>query len=146
MSASFNATAAMTSFAPHVFLAVPHGGAWDTMKTIVVPWAIQFVASWAAFLIYMKMDYDHYTAGTLSAHKLPTRHPLKPFWEVQLRMIPLVLYNQLVVWPLMYLLFIWPIWSQTHISEVEWSQRFGWWSLPVVWLLLAVISDQMWYW
>lgn len=147
MTTSLNATlTGVTSFSPHTFLAVPHGDSWDAMQTIVVPWTAQFVASWVAFLLFMKMDYDHYVQGTLSLSKLPTRHPLKPFWEVQLRMIPLVLYNQLVVWPLMYLLFIWPVWSQTHISESEWSRRYGWWSLPFAWLALAVISDQMWYW
>ena len=139
---------AVTSFVPQTtaFLSVPHGTNWNVMQTIIVPWSVQFVFSWVAFLLFMKMDYEHYTLGQLSIMKLPTRHPLKPFWEVQLRMIPLVFYNQLVVWPLMYLLILWPIWSQTHISEGEWSKRFGWWSLPLSWFALAIISDQMWYW
>lgn len=71
---------------------------------------------------------------------------LNPFWVVQFRMIPLVLYNQLVVWPLVYLILLWPIWSKTHLSESEWSSRYGIWTLPPAWLALAIISDQMWYW
>lgn len=127
------------------FLSAPHSD-WESMKTLVVPCAVQFLFSWLAFFIFMKMDYDHYRRGSLETHKLPTRHPLVPFWLVQLRMIPLVLYNQLVVWPLVYLFLLWPIWAHTHVSEVEWSKRFGWWTIFPAWLVLAVISDQMWYW
>ncbi len=97
-------------------------------------------------LCVCRLDYEHYINGSLEKNKLPTRHPLNPFWVVQFRMIPLVLYNQLVVWPLVYLILLWPIWSKTHLSESEWSSRYGIWTLPPAWLALAIISDQMWYW
>lgn len=56
-------------------------------------------------------------------------------------MVPLVLYNQLVVWPLMFLLFVWPQWSMNLTTTSEW----GWKMIPGV-VVLLLISDQMWYW
>lgn len=112
-------------------------GSYSAAETFLLPWLVQFVASWVAFLGYMANDYRHYRAATLESAKLPTRHPLKPFWPSQLRMLPLVLYNQCVVWPLTSLLLVWPQWSMARGS-------YGWLTLPVM-LLLMLVSDQMWY-
>lgn len=136
-----------SSVAAHVaWLATPHGGAdvWHAggLRVLVVNWAVQFVASWVAFGIYMVWDYRNYRAGTLERDKLPSRHPLAPFWWSQLRMVPLVLYNQCVVWPLVFLTLVWPQWAQNEKSVEAWS-----WPVAIPALLaMMVVSDQMWYW
>jgi hypothetical protein len=87
--------AAQSELAAHVeFLLTPHGFDWAIWETFFLTWAVQFVASWVAFLLYMALDYQHYRANMLNEKKLPTRHPLVPFWESQTHMIPVILYNQ----------------------------------------------------
>lgn len=125
------------------FLTTP-GHAWETGGRILfVNWAVQFVCSWIAFSIYIVWDYRNYKSNTLEKAKLPSRHPLDPFWYSQLRMVPLVLYNQCVVWPLVHVLFLWPQWVRNE-KTVE---HFGGWPGTIATLLfLMFISDQMWYW
>jgi sterol desaturase/sphingolipid hydroxylase (fatty acid hydroxylase superfamily) len=59
-------------------------------------------------------------------------------------MVPLVLFNQLIVWPLVSLLIIWPIWQQREaesgISSWSWIAQLG------TLVSLMVVSDQLWYW
>ena len=100
--------------------------------------------SWAAFSVYMIWDYQNYLAGKLATAKLPSRHPLVPFWRSQLHMVPLVLYNQLVVWPLVQLLFLWPTW-QSRQAPVWGPGGWGWWTIPCL-LAGMLISDVLWYW
>lgn len=135
--------APVTAVSRHVdFLLTPHAD-WSTAKVFVINWAVQFVCSWIAFSIYIVWDYANYKAHQLEQHKLPSRHPLDPFWWSQLRMVPLVLYNQLVVWPLVMLLLVWPQWM-LNMRPIE---AFGgyWGAIPIM-VGLMVISDQMWYW
>lgn len=106
------------------FLATRHG--WPELRILVVNWAVQFVCSWVAFSIYVVWDYRNWKAGRLESSKLPSRHPLHPFWWSQLRMVPLVLYNQLVVWPLVNLLLCWPQWAVTERPLSYW----GWSIIP----------------
>lgn len=122
---------------------------WAEAQTLVVPWATQFVCSWAAFLLYMRLDYVHYVNRRLYGPdvKLPSRHPMVPFWRSQLRMVPLVLFNQCVVWPLVSLLLVWPLWARTNTSSP--AAPLGGWSLaqlaPAL-LACLFVSDLQWYW
>lgn len=124
------------------FLLTPHTDDWEAQKVFVINWAVQFVCSWIAFSIYIVWDYKNYKAGQLEKNKLISRHPLDPFWWSQLRMVPLVLYNQLVVWPLVMLLLVWPQW----VMNMRSFDAFGWWGFFPVLIGLMLISDQMWYW
>jgi sterol desaturase/sphingolipid hydroxylase (fatty acid hydroxylase superfamily) len=160
---------ALTSHA--AFLAEPHG-VWPDAMTLVLPWAVHFVFSWLGFLLYMVWDYNAYRAGKLKALKLPTRHPvdaapaeamspgvdpvsptpahwpilfgirMPPFWYSQLFMCPLVLFNQLVVWPLVSLLVVWPQWARNYRPLADWT----WAELLPTMVVLFLISDVMWYW
>lgn len=130
------------------WLAEPHD-TWNDAQTLIVPWAMQFVCSWVAFFTYMWLDYQHLSRGDLygPSVKLPSRHPLKPFWRSQLHMVPLVLFNQCIVWPLVSLTLIWPIWGRTNTSTV--SSPLGGWSLGplvAVFVVNMVLSDTLWYW
>lgn len=130
------------------WLSTPHRN-WRDAETLVVPWAVQFVCSWAAFLLYMRLDYEHYMRGSLygPSAKLPSRHPLRPFWAVQLRMVPLVLFNQCVVWPLVSLAVVWPLWARTNTSAL--GDVLGGWragALLPAFLACMAASDQLWYW
>lgn len=152
------------------WLATSHSdAAWNSMQTIFWPWLIQFVMSWVGFGIYMVWDYNCWKKGTLENEKLPSRHPIQeapiapptgfngkipllfgkylpvdPFWYSQLFMVPLVLYNQLVVWPLVSLLIVWPQWQQNWVSLNEWPGGYIGVFASLIGLML--ISDQMWYW
>lgn len=146
------------------FLTTPHTHDWAAAETLFWPWLIQFVMSWVGFSTYMVWDYNAYKAGKLDAIKLPSRHPvdvaplrdptpddprmsvwgirMNAFWYAQLFMVPIVLFNQLVVWPLVSLLVVWPQWAQNHAYASEWS----WSALIPTTMVLMLISDQMWYW
>jgi sterol desaturase/sphingolipid hydroxylase (fatty acid hydroxylase superfamily) len=50
---------------------------------------------------------------------------VSPFWYAQLFMVPLVLFNQLVVWPLVSLLVVWPQWARRHRTVEEWVAGVG---------------------
>jgi sterol desaturase/sphingolipid hydroxylase (fatty acid hydroxylase superfamily) len=102
-----------------------------------------FVMSWTGFISYMFQDYKHYQSKQLEALKLPTRHPLAPFWKSQLSMVPAVLFNELVVWPLVSLLVIAPQWSANY-DAVWWSDR--WYLTPFAFIGCLLVSDFMWYW
>lgn len=133
---------------------------WGALETLFYPWAVQFVMSWVGFTIYMVWDYRSYARGTLETDKLPSRHPIhdnpkgagerltlcgvpcSPFWYSQLFMVPLVLYNQLVVWPLVSLLVVWPQWAQNRTPLAAWS----WPGVVGALAALMLVSDQMWYW
>ena len=123
------------------FFAGDPAGVW---RVLLLNWGVQFFMSWAAFLLYMVWDYTNYRAGALARAKLPSRHPLEPFWWSQLRMVPLVLYNQLVVWPLVMLLLLWPTWAARE-APVWGAGGWGWATLPAL-LALMLVSDQLWYW
>jgi sterol desaturase/sphingolipid hydroxylase (fatty acid hydroxylase superfamily) len=127
------------------FLSRPHD-LWEQQGGWIffLNWAVQFFCSWAAFSIYIIWDYRNYKEGKLETSKLPSRHPMIPFWWSQIRMVPMVLYNQLVVWPLVFLLLIWPQWVISQRTAAEWPGGYP--SLIVSMLLLLLISDQMWYW
>ena len=43
------------------------------------------------------------------------------FWFSQLFMVPLVLFNQCIVWPLVSLLCIWPLWAGRDGSLAAWA-------------------------
>ena len=148
------------------FLLTPHS--LSESSTLIIPWVVQFVASWVAFLLYMRADFETFQRGGEEYFvkvKLPTRHPLtrnpggrageasslfglfprpSTFWYSQLFMVPLVLFNQLIVWPLVSFLFIWPIWQQREaesgISSWSWAAQLG------TLVSLMVVSDQLWYW
>ena len=111
-------------------------------------------------VLYMTWDYASYVRGTLETDKLPSRHPIhesptgeakhyllgvevSPFWYSQLFMVPIVLYNQLVVWPLMSLLFVWPQWAQHQPGFIgsDWS----WVGFVCCFAVCMMISDQMWW-
>jgi sterol desaturase/sphingolipid hydroxylase (fatty acid hydroxylase superfamily) len=166
-SAAAAASAAAASHAS--FLATPHAGDPASWVTLLRPWLVHFVFSWIGFTLYMVWDYRAYRAGTLAVDKLVTRHPvsvappeaagaadpadgrvpvlgglarLPPFWYAQLFMVPLVLYNQLVVWPLTSLLVVWPVWARTHRPLAEW----GWGELVCTMAACFLVSDVMWYW
>lgn len=152
------------------WLTTPHGhDAWNSMQTLFWPWLIQFVMSWVGFGIYIVWDYNSWKRGTLETDKLPSRHPIheppiapppgfngkipllfnkyfpvEPFWYSQMYMVPLVLFNQLVVWPLVSFLFVWPQWEQNRVSLNEWPG--GYISVFASLIGLMLISDQMWYW
>ena len=64
---------------------------------------------------------------------------------MQLKMVPLVLYNQLVVWPLISLLLINPIWEVTHVHMADWWWTH-WYLMIPMFLVLMITSDFMWYW
>ena len=144
--------AVAAALADHVaFLQSPH--TWADLRYFVLPWAVQFVCSWLAFLAYMRLDYTNYVARTLhgkgpAATKLPTRHPLIPFWWSQLRMVPLVLFNQLVVWPLVSLLVVWPIWARaaTAASATRGDGAAATAALVVTALACFAAADTLWYW
>jgi sterol desaturase/sphingolipid hydroxylase (fatty acid hydroxylase superfamily) len=147
------------------FLATPHPS-FAAAETLFWPWLVQFVMSWVGFTTYMVWDYKRYKEGTLEHDKLPSRHPvhaapvavgsdgripflgglvrLSPFWYAQLFMVPLVLFNQLVVWPLVSLLVVWPQWAQNRVAVADWPG--GWAGILGSLLGLMFISDQMWYW
>jgi sterol desaturase/sphingolipid hydroxylase (fatty acid hydroxylase superfamily) len=124
------------------FLAAPHALMGTEAQTLVYQWAIQFSFQWLGFLMYMAIDYTNYRRKALEREKLPSRHPLAPFWPSQLFMVPLVFYNQLVVWPLTSLLVVWPIWAQRVTPAAAWSWPGG----VATAVCLMLISDQMWYW
>lgn len=151
------------------FLLTPHPGDFEVVETLFWPWLIQFVMSWVGFTTYMVWDYKRYKAQRLEADKLPSRHPvhvspvptdadglvpvsccglrllrLQPFWYSQLFMVPLVLYNQLVVWPLVSLLVVWPQWAQNRVARADWVG--GWPGVIGSLVALMIVSDQMWYW
>jgi len=155
------------------FLATPHP-AWSDARSLLLPWAVQFLLSWVGFGIYIAWDYSAHRRGALEREKLPSRHPihlappLPPgspppapdgrlplwghllpralvpfvpvFWYSQLFMVPLVLFNQLVVWPLTSLLVVWPLWAGRDGGGWGWAATLL--ALPP--LMLA--SDQLWYW
>jgi len=130
------------------WLATPHRS-WREAETLLLPWVVQLLCSWAAFLLYMRLDYQHYTQAQLygPSVKLPSRHPLRPFWHSQLRMVPLVLFNQCVVWPLVSLLLVWPLWARTNTSAL--GDPLGGWRLAALvpaFLACMAASDQLWYW
>ena len=66
------------------------------------------------------------------------------FWYTQLSMVPLVLFNQLVVWPLASLLVVWPLWARRDVAEAPGAWAWGVMAPSLVALML--ISDQLWYW
>lgn len=66
------------------------------------------------------------------------------FWYSQLFMVPLVLFNQLVVWPLVSLLCIVPTWARTAAPLGAWGP-WGVGALATM-LPLMLVSDQLWYW
>ena len=116
-------------------------GVW---RVLLLNCGVQLVCSWLAFALYMAWDYRHHAAGALARVKLPSRHPLEPFWWSQLRMVPLVLYNQLVVWPLVMLAVLWPTWAARE-APVWGPGGWGWATLPSL-VALMLVSDQLWYW
>ena len=59
-------------------------------------------------------------------------------------MVPLVLYNQLVVWPLVNLVLLWPAWAARE-APVFGAGGWGYATLPSL-LALMLVSDQLWYW
>jgi len=162
------------------WLLAPHSLA--DARNLLVPWAVQFLASWAAFLLYMRADWRLFREGgaaRLHASKLPSRHPLtrrphlpgeragaagaeRPlpllfglvrcdvFWFSQLFMVPLVLFNQLVVWPLVSLLVVWPLWQRREVLAGEGdASSVARWPLGAQLAALAplmLVSDQLWYW
>jgi hypothetical protein len=65
------------------------------------------------------------------------------FWFSQLFMVPLVLFNQCVVWPLVSLLCVWPAWARRDGSLEAWGGL-----LPAIAAMAALmlVSDQLWYW
>jgi sterol desaturase/sphingolipid hydroxylase (fatty acid hydroxylase superfamily) len=65
------------------------------------------------------------------------------FWYSQLFMVPLVLFNQCVVWPLTSLLLVWPLWAQREAPLASWGGLLG--SVAAL-IPLMLISDQLWYW
>lgn len=69
----------------------PH---WDSFFYV---WLSQFIMSWVGFSIYMYWDYQNYKKEQLEINKLPTRHPLEPFWYAQVRTIVLRSDNKLSV-------------------------------------------------
>jgi sterol desaturase/sphingolipid hydroxylase (fatty acid hydroxylase superfamily) len=66
------------------------------------------------------------------------------FWYTQLFMVPLVLVNQCVVWPLVSLLVVVPTWSRTATSLSAWGP-WGAGALAAA-LPIMLVSDQLWYW
>lgn len=109
----------------------------------LAPWAVMFTFSWIGFSMYMYHDYQAYKAKELAQRKLPTRHPLVPFWESQLTMVPCVLWNELVVWPITSLIFIAPHWSRNY--NPEWWSEHWYLGLPVA-IVCLLVSDFLWYW
>lgn len=164
------------------FLATPHAPpALASASNLIVPWAVQVVASWLAFACYARIDAEHFAKGVRHFHdvKLPTRHPVdrspleraptgpagpaaaaaaeqfpplfcglvrcrSAFAYSQLFMVPLVLYNQLVVWPLVSLLLVWPTWQarEAACGVAAWplAQQLA------LMVPLMLVSDQLWYW
>lgn len=81
--------------------------------------------------------------GVLPAFLCPR---LSPFWYSQLFMVPMVLFNQCVVWPLASLLVVWPSWAGRDGERVgEWAGGGSLGLLPSL-LALMLVSDQLWYW
>ena len=66
------------------------------------------------------------------------------FWYTQLAMVPLVLFNQLVVWPLVSLLVVWPLWARRDAAEAPGAWPWAA-TLPAL-AGLMLVSDQLWYW
>jgi sterol desaturase/sphingolipid hydroxylase (fatty acid hydroxylase superfamily) len=97
--------------------------------------------SWVGFTAYGAVDAWLHYKKTLADHRLPTRHPMVPFWGSQLKMVPIVLYNQLVVWPLTHQLVVYPIYARRASTYEDW----GLWFIPAL-LFCMVVSDFMWYW
>lgn len=124
------------------FLKTPHDFGSSATTMFCWNWGIQFFGSWAAFLMYMYIDYKNHADGTLEKKKLPSRHPMVPFWESQFGMIPLVLFNQMFVWTMILMFIIWPIWMTNQRTVGEY---WGWTIVPVF-MVCSLISDQMWYW
>jgi hypothetical protein len=136
------------------WLLAPHG--LDDASTLVYPFVVQLLASWAGFLFFAARDYRAWKAGTLKAEKLPSRHPLtdypagadgilcgvrlEPFWYTQLSMAPAVLFNQCVAWPLASLLVVWPQWETRHRPLAEWGAV----ELLLWFAALMLIADQLW--
>jgi sterol desaturase/sphingolipid hydroxylase (fatty acid hydroxylase superfamily) len=73
----------------------------------------------------------------------PLRPHVSVFWYSQLFMVPLVLFNQCVVWPLVSLLVVWPLWASRDGSVAAWG---GWAGTLGAMVGLMLISDQLWYW
>ena len=65
------------------------------------------------------------------------------FWYSQLFMVPLVLFNQCVVWPLMSLVFVWPLWAGRDGSLASFG---GFLPSLAAMVALMLVSDQLWYW
>jgi len=140
------------------------------LETLVVPWACQLVFSWVGFGIFASWDYAAYTAADpargLAAVKLPSRHPVheaedgaaggwvaralaaatgrapSPFVYNHAMMVPLVLYNQLVVWPLVSLALVWPAWAPAHAPPAAWSSPAA---LAAAFVACMLASDALWY-
>jgi hypothetical protein len=160
------------------------GASLANASNLLVPWAVQLVASWLAFASYARIDAEHFAKGAEHFHavKLPTRHPVdrspleragaagpgegaapaaaaaaafpplfcglvrcrSAFAYSQLHMVPLVLYNQLVVWPLVSLLLVWPTWQAREAAS-----GVGAWPAAAQGALLValmLVSDHLWYW
>ena len=79
-------------------------------------------------------------SGVLPAALCPR---VGPFWHSQLFMVPLVLFNQCVVWPLVSLLVVWPAWAGRDGSVAAWG---GWPGTLAAMVALMLVSDQLWYW
>jgi len=73
----------------------------------------------------------------------PLRPRVSVFWFSQLFMVPLVLFNQCVVWPLVSLLCVWPAWARRDGTLEAWGGL-----LPALGAMVALmlVSDQLWYW
>lgn len=140
------------------------------LTTLVVPWAVQLVFSWLGFSIFAAWDYAAFTASDpakqLPAVKLPSRHPVheaegaaeggwvarglalvlgrppSPFLYNQAMMVPLVLYNQLVVWPLVSMAVVWPAWAAAHAPASAWSSTGA---LAATFVVCILTSDLLWY-
>ena len=174
-AASAAADASASALAQHAaWLRAPHTLA--EASNLLVPWLVQLIASWVAFLLYAYIDAEHFAKGADYFHnvKLPTRHPIdrsplerghaasgrgstdfpplfcglvrvkSAFAYSQLFMVPLVLFNQCVIWPCVSLLFVWPLWQRREaasgIGAWPWPQQLA------ALVLLMVVSDHIWYW
>lgn len=115
-------------------------------KYYIYPFVIHFVFQWMGFLIFMSWDYSNYKARRLNLAKLPTRHPLEPFWREQLRMLPLVLFNQLCVWPTVTYVYQWRLWEATATAARPFWEWAGLLSMVPALIGLTLVSDFIWYW
>ena len=68
-----------------------------------------------------------HASSSLCTKLLLTCSYSRSFWQTQLRMIPLILFNQLVIWPLVSLLVIWPLWARNlaNMPAMEGITRIG---------------------